>query len=463
MQWQHAIKNGLVYSDGHFISANIYVKAGKIAAITDANLGQAETETDASGLYVLPGLIDTHVHSRDPHATYKEDFYHSTLAAAMGGITAIFEMPNTNPSISSVAHLQQQIVNLESKANVDFALWGLCLGDLNNQSLSDLNDAGVVAFKFFWGYAIDKKSHLLAYQYKSGDPNLIAPLADGEVYDIFRAVKPTGKQLAIHAENSQLMSRFSQQIKQEGRCDYQALLDGRPDLVEAATISLAIQFAKSSGTPLHILHLTSKAGMDLIRQAQLDGVSITAETCPHYLFLTNEDFSRVGNEMKVYPPIKYQTDQDALWQGIADGTITSICSDHAPHTQEEKQGALFEVPAGMCGIETQVPLMLNAVNEGRLSLADVVGLMSENPAHIYHIYPKKGAIAVGSDADFTLVDMTKEKILSRDALHSKSKVMAYDGMKVKGLPVGTIVRGVTVVKDGELINDLQGKFFKPIK
>lgn len=463
MKWQHIIKNGQVYCDGRFVHTNVYIKDGKIAALSDQDLGTADEVTDAAGLYVLPGLIDTHIHSRDPQATYKEDFYHSTLAAAMGGITTVFEMPNTNPSICNVANLKQQKANLGSKANIDFAMWGLCLGDLNNHELLALNDAGVVAFKFFWGYAIDKKSHLLIYNYKEGDPNAIAPLSDGEVFDIFKAVKATGKQLAIHAENSEIMSRLGQQVQQEGRCDYQALLDGRPDVAEAATVSLGIQFSKFSGTPLHILHLTSKAGVDLIRDAKQQGLPITTETCPHYLFLTNEDYDRVGNELKVYPPVKYQSDQDALWQGIYDGTITSICSDHAPHTYAEKQGDLFDVPAGMCGLETEVPLLLNAVNQGKLALEDVAVLMSENPAKIYQIYPKKGTIAVGSDADFTVVDMNKQKVLRRDDLHSKGKVMAYDGVKVTGMPVVTILRGITIVKDGQLVNEKQGQFLRPVE
>lgn len=463
MQWQHAIKNGRVYTDGQFIQTNIYVKNGKIAALSDQDLGEAQTVTDASGLFVLPGLIDTHIHSRDPQASAKEDFYHSTLAAAMGGITTVFEMPNTNPSISNVENMQKQLANLSSKANIDFAMWGICLGALNNHELLKLKKAGVIAFKLFWGYAIDKESHLLVYNYKPGMENVIAPLTDGEVYDIFRAVKKTGKQLAVHAENSAIITHLTKQVQEQGRRNYQGLLDSRPDLAEAATISLGIEFSRASGTPLHILHLTSKIGVELIRQAQNNGVSITTETCPHYLFLTDKDYARVGNEMKVYPPVKYQHDQDALWEGLKDGTITSICSDHAPHLLEEKQGNLFDAPAGMCGVETQVPLLLNAVNQGKLSLADVVALMSENPAQIYGIYPKKGAILVGSDADFTIVDMNKEQTLRRDELHSKSKVMAYDGVQVSGLPVVTIVRGITVMQDGQLINERQGQFLKPLE
>ena len=462
MKWQHIIKNGQVYMAGQFLKTDIYIQDGKIAALSTETLGEADLVTDAQGLMVLPGLMDTHVHSRDPQATHKEDFYHSTLAAAMGGITCIFEMPNSNPPISNIENLNKQIDNLSKKANVDFALWGLCVGDLNKDDISRLNDAGVIGFKFFWGYAVNKHDFSLVYNYKEGDPDVIPPLSDGEVLDIFKAVKPTGKCLAIHAENSEIMSRLSEQVKQEGRNDYQALLDGRPALAEAATVGLGLLFAQYTNAHLHVLHVSAKESVELIRIAKARHIPVTAETCPHYLFLTDQDFKRVGNQMKVYPPVKQQQDQDGLWEGIADGTLTSVCSDHAPHTAKEKEGNLFEIPAGTCGVETLVPLMLNAVNEGRISMEQLIALMAENPAKQFNLYPKKGAIQIGSDADFTLVDMNKEARLSKENLHSVSKITPFDGIRVKGMPVATIVRGQLVVKDGQLVNEKRGVFLKPL-
>ena len=462
MKWQHIIKNGQVYMAGQFLKTDIYIQDGKIAALSTETLGEADLVTDAQGLMVLPGLMDTHVHSRDPQATHKEDFYHSTLAAAMGGITCIFEMPNSNPPISNIENLNKQIDNLSKKANVDFALWGLCVGDLNKDDISRLNEAGVIGFKFFWGYAVNKRDFSLVYNYKEGEPDVIPPLSDGEVLDIFKAVKPTGKCLAIHAENSEIMNRLSEQVKQESRNDYQALLDGRPALAEAATVGLGLLFAQHTNAHLHVLHVSAKESVELIRIAKARHIPVTAETCPHYLFLTDQDFNRVGNQMKVYPPVKQRQDQDGLWEGIADGTLTSVCSDHAPHTAKEKEGNLFEIPAGTCGVETLVPLMLNAVNEGRISMEQLIALMAENPAKQFNLYPKKGAIQIGSDADFTLVDMNKEARLSKENLHSVSKITPFDGIRVKGMPVATIVRGQLVVKDGQLVNEKRGVFLKPL-
>ena len=183
MQWDHVIKNGLIVDSQRVYPGNIYVKNEKIAAISRHELdGDALEITDAEGKYVLPGLIDVHVHSRDGEngATYKEDFYHSSMSAAIGGLTTVFEMPNSNPAIYNVENLEKQIKNLTPKAFVDFAIWGLALGDLNIDQLKSLSDAGVIAFKFFWGYAVDSKAYQLIYNFKPGMENVIPPLGDGK-------------------------------------------------------------------------------------------------------------------------------------------------------------------------------------------------------------------------------------------------------------------------------------------
>lgn len=460
--WDHVVKNGIIYSEGEFIKGHLYMKDGKIAAIASRELeGEAAKETNAKGLYVLPGFIDTHIHSRDPGPTYKEDFYYSTRAAAAGGITTVFEMPNTNPPINTVENLNKQKENLAPKAHVDFCIWGICLGDLNRNEIQPLHKAGVIGFKFFWGYAINSETFQLMYNYKDGDPGVIPPLTDGEVYDMFKEVERTGQILAIHAENNQIIQRLTDKVEAEGRNDYEALLEGRPNLAEELTIQTGITMAKSTGARLHILHVSTAEGVKLIRQAQAEGYPVTSETCPHYLFLSNEDYEEIGPQMKVYPPVKYQKDQKELWKGIKDGTVSIACSDHAPHTEEEKDGELWSIPAGMCGVETLAPLMLDAVSKGIITLKEAVALLSENPAKRYGIFPKKGSLAIGSDADLTLVDMNKEMVIKRDNLHSKSKVSAFDGFKVKGVPVGTIVRGTTVMENHEIVSCPHGQLVVP--
>ena len=464
MVWDHVIKNGFIYNGTDFAKGNLYIKDGKIAAIAEEELeGEAIKVTDAKEKYVCPGFIDTHIHSRDPGATYKEDFYYSTQAAASGGITTVFEMPNTNPPINNVENLNKQIDNLSPKAHVDFGIWGICLGDLNLNDIVPLHEAGVIGFKFFWGYAINSKTFQLMYNYKDGDEGVIPPLSDGEVYDIFKEVEKTGQLLAIHAENNQIIQRLTKQVEESGRRDYEALLEGRPNLAEEMTVQTGLAMAKQLGTRLHILHVSSGESVKLVRQAQREGYPITSETCPHYLFLSNEDYETIGPQMKVYPPVKYKKDQEELWSGIQDGTVSIVCSDHAPHTEEEKDGDLWSIPAGMCGVETLAPLMLNAASEGKITLKQVCELLSENPAKQFGIYPQKGSISVGTDADITIVDMNKETIIKRENLHSKSKVTAFDQFPVKGVPVATIVRGVTVMEDGRIVSEPKGQIINPAK
>ncbi|MDQ0412313.1 dihydroorotase [Mesobacillus stamsii] len=464
MAWDHLIKNGLIYSGSDFVKGNLYIKEGKIAAITNEELEGAPIKTtDAAGKYVVPGFIDTHVHSRDPGATYKEDFFYSTQAAAAGGITMVFEMPNTNPPINNVENLIKQRDNLTTKAHVDFGIWAICLGDLNRNDIIPLHKAGVIGFKFFWGYAINSHTFQLMYNYKDGDEGVIPPLPDGEVYDIFKEVRNTGQLLAIHAENNELIQRLTKDVEKTGKRDYEALLEGRPNLAEEMTIQTGIAMAKKLGTRLHILHVSTGEGVKLVRQAQSEGYPITSETCPHFLFLNNEDYEKVGSKMKVYPPIKYKEDQEELWSGIEDETISIVCSDHAPHTEEEKDGDLWSIPAGMCGVETLAPLMLNAVNDGKLTLQQVCELLSVNPAKQFGIYPQKGSLSVGTDADITIVDMNKEMVIRRENLHSKSKVTAFDQFPVKGVPVQTIVRGITVMEDGQIVSKPIGRMVTPNK
>jgi allantoinase len=461
MKYEHLVKNGTIVNDNISYQANIYIKDGKISIITKNLLDvQVDTITDAEGYFVLPGLIDTHVHSRDGGGLHKEDFYHSTQAAAAGGITTIFEMPNTNPPVNNLENFNKQVDNLSKKAHVNFGLWGICLGELNINNIQELSKAGVIGFKYFWGYAVNKENYQLVYNYDDSMTNVIPPCDDGEVFNMFEEVTKTGKIMAVHAENSELINNFFNKADNPDKNEYDNAVERRPSLAEELTIQTGISFAKELGTKFHVLHISSKEGIELVKEAQEKGLNVTGETCPHYLFLTNNDFEHIGNNMKVYPLVKYKEDQERLWQGIREGTLSLICSDHAPHTEEEKIGDFNEIPAGMCGVETLAPLMLNAVSEKKITLNQVVSLLSTEPAKLFGIYPQKGSIEVGADADLTIIDMDYEKTIQKHDLHSKSKVTAYDGFAIKGLPIITIVNGMTVMKNGSIVSNNAGQFIK---
>ncbi|MGI6677524.1 MAG: allantoinase AllB [Dehalobacterium sp.] len=464
MQWEHVVKNGILVDGERTYPGNIYIKNEKIAAITQDELpGDTLEVTDARGCYVFPGFIDIHVHSREGSlgTSPKEDFYHASMAAAIGGLTTIFDMPNINPPISNVENLKNQVENFTPKAFVDFALWGICLGRLNMDEIEQLSRAGAIAFKFFWGYAIDPQNFQLVYNYHPSMEHLIPPLDEGEIYKVFQKVAQTGKVLAIHAENFALIQTLTQEVEKSGEKGYEAFLKGRPNLAEETTIQTGISFAKEVGTRLHILHVTTKEGVGLIREARAKGYPVTGETCPHYLYLCDEDFPRLGSLMKVYPPIRRREDQEMLWQGLQDGVLSVLSSDHAPHTEEEKALDLWQAPAGITGVETMLPLMLDSVNKGKLTVNQLARILSEHPARIFGLYPEKGSLEVGTDADLTIVDLRLKTRIKKEKLHSKTKVTPYGGMELQGAPVQTIVRGITVAKNGEIVGTPGGKFIHP--
>ena len=267
--WDLAVVNGTVVTGKESYKANVYVKDGKIGAISVDDLGTAKEIVDATGKKVFAGFIDTHVHSRDGGALHKETFWHSTRAAAMGGVTSVIEMPNAVPAVCNVENFRIQKANLESKAYVDFAMWGLCVGDLNNADVQGLSEMGVAGFKFFWGYALKRSNFNLIYNFDPNDPDVFLPLDDGQVYDIFRHVAKTGKMLAIHAENAPLIRRLTAEIKpEEYVTEYEALLASRPRIAEETVVQTAISFSKATGCRLHVLHSSAKETVDLVEQAQ---------------------------------------------------------------------------------------------------------------------------------------------------------------------------------------------------
>jgi dihydroorotase len=286
---------------------------------------------------------------------------------------------------------------------------------------------------------------------------------DGGMIRTFQLVSETGLRIGVHAENNPIMDYFTEKLKAEGRTDPLAHVEARPNVAEAEAIQRAILFAAETGCKLHIYHMSSKDGVQLLKAAKERGVDVSAETCPHYLLLDSSYMKKVGSILKMNPPVRSAENGEALWKGLSDGTVEVIATDHSPHTLEEKTNDnIWEAIPGFTGVETSVPLMLTQVNEGRLSLNAYVKLASENPARLFNLYPRKGTIQIGTDADFTIVDMEREGALSSEKLHSKTKVTPFDGWKVKGVPIYTIVRGKVVMKEGEIVGKPQGEHIKAV-
>ncbi len=463
MQFDRIIKGGELVSPHDRLRGDVGIKDGRIAAIGDLDVADARAVYDASGRLVFPGFIDEHVHSREPGLEHKEDFAHSTRGAAASGITTVVEMPNSVPPVSDSASFSSRATLLEANAFVDFALWGMVLGETNIDHLAEMADAGVVGFKLFWGYALDRRTLALVYDPGPGQ-DVIPPPDDGTILEAFEVIAGTGRPVAIHAENAEVIGRLTRRERGSGASDYASLLRSRPAYAEAMTIDAGIRLAAATGAHLHVVHVSSIEGAERIAQARSAGSRVTGETCPHYLFLSSDDYARCGNEMKIFPPIRGPEHRDGLWSALRTGTLKTLGSDHAPHTPSEKSADIWRAPAGAAVIQATVPLMLDAAHAGKVSYESLAALLSENPARLLGLYGRKGVLAAGADADITVVDPERSHTLDRDALLSKSKVMPYHGWEVQGMAVAAFVRGVQVMEDGRLVDGdtARGRLVRPV-
>jgi dihydroorotase len=270
-------------------------------------------------------------------------------------------------------------------------------------------------------------------------------------------VAPTGKRISLHAETNSIMERRETHLRQAGRTDPLAHIASRPAVVAVEAVSRAAILAEWTGARIHILHISSAEELRPLREAKARGVDITGETGPHYLMLSTDDYARLGGVIRVNPPVREARNQAPLWQALADGTIDLIATDHAPHAADEKsRNDIWTVDCGFPGVETQMPLMLTAVNAGRLSICDYVRLSAAAPAQIWGLYPRKGALQPGADADIAIVDLGREWSIDDSKLQSRSKITPFNGRRVQGLPVHTLVRGRFVKRGRRLLADTRG-------
>jgi dihydroorotase len=279
----------------------------------------------------------------------------------------------------------------------------------------------------------------------------------GAMLEAFEVVAPTGKRISLHAETNSVMERREEKLRERGRTEALAHLDSRPEVVAIEAVSRAAILAEWTGARINILHISSAGELRPLAEAKARGVDITGETCPHYLMLSSADYARCGGIIRVNPPVREARNQEPIWAALMDGTIDVIATDHAPHAIEEKtRKDIWTVDCGFPGVETQMPLMLTAVAQGRASICDYVRWSAANPAKIWGLYPRKGAIQAGADADVAVVDLARRWTIKDAELHSTAKISPWDGWKVQGLPLHTIVRGRFVVKDRVLQPGTQG-------
>lgn len=435
------LAGGIVVNSRARFRADVAIKDGLILAVgAPEAMPPARDTVDVSGKYILPGAIDVHVHFREPGYTHKEDWRTGSAAAAMGGTTTVFEMPNTDPPTRSVKELREKQA-AAAKAHVDYGIYGLLAED-NIGELEGLIAGGVNAFKCFMGNTFG---------------NLPSP-STGAMLEGFEIIAPSGLRISLHAETASIMAWRQEKLMAAGRNDPLAHIAARPAIVAAEAVARAAELAGWTGARVHVLHISSALELRPLAEAKARGVDITGETCPCYLLLDTRDYARLGSIIRVNPPVREHSDSLAIWEALRTGVVDMIATDHAPHTPEEKQqDIIWRADCGFPGVETQMPLMLNEVAKGRISLEHYVKISAENPAQSFGLWPMKGRIEIGAHADIAVVDMDRTEVIRAAALHSvRARITPFEGVSVTGIPIHTLVRGRFVQRDRTLIEATSG-------
>jgi dihydroorotase len=418
------IKNGKVVLPERMISGDILIDDGRIEKI-GKNLS-AEVVLDAKGKYVLPGIIDAHVHFREPGGSNKEDWLTGSSAAAAGGVTCVLEMPNTQPPTVTKELLDEKR-RFARRSVVDYGFhFGASTGNIEELRKIDR----IASVKFYMG---------------STTGSLLVE-SDAVLYEQLSVLAERDLTATVHAESERMISYLTKKLRTEGRDDAWAYSEARPNMSAADAANRIISLSKLAKNRLHLCHISTKEEVGVI-EIYRERMPLTSEVAPHHLFLTREDYKKLGTLVKTNPPMRSKEDREALWKAIHEGVINIIATDHAPHLLESKSQGVWDAPSGVPGLETMLPLLLNEVNRGSLNMRQLVHLTAENPARIFSI-KNKGCIKVGYDADIVIADMAQTKKVDNGKLFTKCGWSPFAGRELKGWPVTTIVRGKIVFDEG---------------
>ena len=425
------LSGGTVVNQDGTGKRDVGIRAGRIASIGDVSRASADQRIDCTGLHILPGVVDSQVHFREPGLEHKEDLETGSRAAVLGGVTAVFEMPNTKPLTTTAETLADKMRRATNRMHCDFAFWVGGTRD-NAKDVGELERLpGAAGIKVFMG---------------SSTGDLLVEDDDG-VYSI---LKNTRRRAAFHSEDEfRLRERLGERI--EG--DPASHPVWRDEIAALQCTQRLVEVARRARARIHVLHISTAEEIDYL--AGHKDVA-TCEATPHHLTLAADDYARLGTLIQMNPPVRAARHRVGVWKGIGQGIVDVLGSDHAPHTLEEKAKAYPASPSGMTGVQTLVPIMLDHVNAGRLSLERLVDLTSHGPNRLFGM-ARKGRIAVGYDADFTVVDMKRRETITNAQQGSRAGWTPYDGKEVTGWPVGTIVRGIRVMWDGEIVTPSQGQ------
>ncbi|TPK77027.1 dihydroorotase [Mesorhizobium sp. B2-4-12] len=425
------LTGGIVVNHDGEGARDIGVKNGRIAAIGDLRQASAGETIDCRGLHILPGVIDSQVHFREPGLEHKEDLETGSRAAVLGGVTAVFEMPNTNPLTTSDTTLADKVRRGSGRMHCDFAFWVGGTRD-NARDVGELERLpGAAGIKVFMG---------------SSTGDLLVEDDEG----VASILRNTRRRAAFHSEDEfRLRERLGLRI--EG--DPSSHPVWRDEIAALRCTERLVRIARNVRARIHVLHISTAEEILFLEQHK---DVATCEATPHHLTLSADDYTRLGTLIQMNPPVRAARHRDGVWHGIAQGIVDVLGSDHAPHTLAEKAKPYPASPSGMTGVQTLVPIMLDHVNAGRLTLQRFVDLSSHGPQRIFGM-AGKGRIAAGYDADFTIVDMKRRETITNAQAGSKAGWTPYDGKQVTGWPVGTVIRGRRVMWEGEIATPGQGR------
>ena len=428
--FQLILRNGIVVNHDGIGERDIGVQDGRIAALGDLSRAAADEDIDASGLTIFPGVIDTQVHFREPGAAHKEDLESGSRAAVIGGVTTVFEMPNTSPPTTDAEALADKLRRAQGRTHCDYAFWIGGTAD-NFASIPELEHLpGAAGIKVFMG---------------SSTGDLLVPDDDG----LRRILSRTRRRAAFHAEDEFRLRERQHERRSNDPASHPVWRD--TEAAMSATRRL-VAIARETGAAIHVLHVSTAEEMRFLA-GHKDIASV--EVTPQHLTFCADDYGDLGTLLQMNPPVRDTRHREAIWAGVADGTADILGSDHAPHTIEEKSRPYPQSPSGMPGVQTLVPMMLDHLSKGRLSSSRFMDMTSAGPARLFGI-AAKGRIAAGYDADFTIVDLKRQTRIVNDWIASRCGWTPYAGRTVIGWPVGTIVRGKRVMWEGELLASGQG-------
>ncbi|WP_395447500.1 dihydroorotase [Aminobacter sp. UC22_36] len=425
------LKGGTVVNHDGSGVRDVGVTNGRIAAIGDLGSASAGETIDCRGLHILPGVVDSQVHFREPGLEHKEDLESGSRAAVLGGVTAVFEMPNTNPLTTSEATLADKVSRATARMHCDFAFW---VGGTreNARDVAELERLpGAAGIKVFMG---------------SSTGDLLVEDDEG----VASILRNTRRRAAFHSED-EFRLRERQNLRVENDTSSHPIW--RDEIAALQCTERLVRIAREVRARIHVLHISTAEEITFLEQHK---DVATCEATPHHLTMSSDDYARLGTLLQMNPPVRGPRHRDGIWHGISHGVVDVLGSDHAPHTLAEKAKPYPASPSGMTGVQTLVPIMLDHVNSGRLSLERFVDLSSHGPNRIFGM-ARKGRIAAGYDADFTVVDMKREETITNAQAGSKAGWTPYDGKQVTGWPVGTIVRGIRVMWEAEIATPSQGR------